>query len=103
MALDQAETVIAKRLGTPTWARLLSWVVAPAVWLWIFIVLFFATVAIVMATFAIYLVHSIKWCAARLKLRFKEGSDMAKRGNIIDNMRVSKASAPEASRTSDEG
>ena len=28
---------------------------------------------------------------------------MAKRGSIVENMRVSKASAPEASRTSDEG
>ena len=35
MEMDQEEDLMAKRRGTPRWARLLSWIVAAVIWLWV--------------------------------------------------------------------
>ncbi len=74
----------AKRRGTPRWARLLSWIVAAAVWLWIVYVtivsdlletsvlenagtelllngLFFVVAATVLEAAALFLVRLIGW------------------------------------------
>ena len=91
------EDLLAKRRGGPRWVRLLSWVVAVAVWLWIingFVVrnwpptseilanpsaslvlnsLFFVAVATVMAAFAMFLVRLVGRGVAWLNLRFVEG------------------------------
>ncbi len=63
---------MAKRRA-PRWTHLSSWVVAAVIWLWIMIALFFGGVAIVMAVFAMFLVHLVGRGAAWLKLRFVEG------------------------------
>ncbi len=82
----------AKRRGTPRWARLLSWIVAAVIWLWIIDVtivpdlpetsvlanagaemllngLFSLVVATVVAAFAMFLVRFIGRGVAWLKLR----------------------------------
>ncbi len=51
---------------------LLSWIVAAVVWMRIIISLFFGGLAIVMAAFAIFLVHLVGRGAAWLKLRLVE-------------------------------
>ncbi len=89
--------LMARRLGTPTWALLLSWIVAAVVWLWIVNVtvvsdwptpseLFqasaaqlgmlalntvpFVVIATVVAALALFLVRLIGCGVAWLKLRF---------------------------------
>ena len=91
---------MAKRRGTPTWALLLSWIVAAVVWLWIVDVtvvsdwptpseLFkasaaqlgmlalntvpFVVLATVAAALALFLVRLTGYGAVWLKLRFVEG------------------------------
>ncbi len=87
---------MAVRKGTPRWARLSSWLIAVAVWIWVIndLVLqdlpktsilanadaellleglFFVVVATVVAAFAMFLVRLIGRGAAWLKLRFVEG------------------------------
>ncbi len=76
-----------KRNDAPRWARLLSWIVAAVVWLWIVYVTIvsdlpktsvlanvraelFVAVATVLAAFAMFLVRLIGRGAAWLKLRF---------------------------------
>ena len=88
------------RRGTPRWARLSSWLIAAAVWIWVisgtlvsdwplwnaFVnaralqweraalkIVFFVVAATVMAAFAMFLVRLIGRVAAWLKLRFAEG------------------------------
>ncbi len=84
---------MAVRKGTPRWARLSSWLIAVAVWIWVIndLVLqdlpktsilanadaellleglFFVVVATVVAAFAMYLVRLIGRGVAWLKLRF---------------------------------
>ncbi len=88
---------MAKRLGTPTWALLPSWIVAAVVWLWVINVtvvrdrpwssalanasaeqlgtmalnsVIFVVAATVVAAFAMFLVRLIGRVAAWLKLRF---------------------------------
>ena len=92
--------LMATRRGTPRWARLSSWLIAVAVWIWIingtlvsdwpswraFVnartlqwgslaleIVFFVVAATVMAAFAMFLVRLIGRVAAWLKLRFAEG------------------------------
>ena len=80
--MDQEEDLTAARRGTPRWARLLSWIVAAVIWLWIINVtivqdlpktnllanagaemlingLFFVAVATVLAASAMFLVRLI--------------------------------------------
>jgi len=91
---------MAVRKGTPIWARLWSWLIAAAVWIWVingtlvsdwpswsaFVnaralqweslalnIVFFVMAAIVMAALALFLVRLIGRGAAWLKLRFVEG------------------------------
>ncbi len=85
---------------TPRWARLSSWLIAVAVWIWVingtlvsdwpswsaFVnaralqwessatnIVFFVVAATVMAAFAMFLIRLIGRVAAWLKLRFVEG------------------------------
>ena len=98
--MDQEEDLTAARQGTPRWARLSSWLIAVAVWIWVingtlvsdwpswsaFVnaralqwgslalnIVFFVVAATVMAAFAMFLVRLIGRGAAWLKLRFVEG------------------------------
>ncbi len=98
--MDQEEDLTAARRGTPRWARLSSWLIAVAVWIWIIYgtlvsdwpswsafvnaralqweslaleIVFFVVAATVMAAFAMFLVRLIGRVAAWLKLRFAEG------------------------------
>ena len=91
---------MAVRKGTPRWARLSSWLIAAAVWIWVITgtlvsdwpswsaflnartlqwgssalkIVFFVVAATVMAAFAMFLVRLIGRGAAWLKLRFVEG------------------------------
>ncbi len=91
--MDQGEDLTAARRGTPRWARLSSWLIAAAVWIWfindlilqdwpktsilanaraelLLEGLFFVVVATVVAAFAMFLVRLIGRVAAWLKLRF---------------------------------
>ncbi len=97
--MDQEEDLTARR-GTPRWARLSSWLIAVAVWIWIingtlvsdwpswsaFVnaralqwgslalnIVLFVVPAKVMAAFALFLVRLIGRDAAWLKLRFVDG------------------------------
>ncbi len=94
--MDQEEDLTAARRGTPRWARLSSWLIAVAVWIWVIndLILedlpktsilanagaellleglFFVVVATVVAAFAMFLVRLIGRGAAWLKLHFVEG------------------------------
>ncbi len=103
MALDKTVDLMArrrpkwvKRDDAPRWARLLSWIVGAAVWLWVINItivqssalanasaerfatlalniMFFVAVATVLAAFAMFLVRLIGRGAAWLKLHFVEG------------------------------
>ncbi len=95
--MDQEEDLTAPRRGTPRWARLSSWVVAVAVWIWVingtvvsfwpsrsaFVdalalqweslalkIVFLVVAATFMAAFAMFLVRLVGWGVAWLKLRF---------------------------------
>ncbi len=88
---------MAERRQTPKWARLSSWVVAVAVWIWVingtlasfwpswsaFVdalaqqweslalkIVFLVVAATVLAAFAMFLVRLVGWGVAWLKLRF---------------------------------
>ena len=98
--MDREEDLTATGRRTPRWARLSSWLIAVAVWIWVingtlvldwpswsaFVnaralqwesralnIVFFVVAATVMAAFAMFLVRLIGRGAAWLKLRFVEG------------------------------
>ena len=98
--MDREEDLTAKRHGAPRWARLSSWLIAVAVWIWVINgtlvsdwpswsalvnarallweslalkIVFFVVAATVMAAFAMFLVRLVGRVAAWLKLRFVEG------------------------------
>jgi hypothetical protein len=97
MEMDREEDLTATGRRTPRWARLSSWLIAVAVWIWVingtlvsdwpswsvFVdaralqwgslalnIVFFVMAATVMAAFAMFLVRIIGRVAAWLKLRF---------------------------------